>query len=64
MIVSALIFFCLDFSVDPHVEQNIVCSQDYLHIVDSLNIPTPDSRYLLELIKQRHWGQSVLIVDV
>ncbi|XP_030290456.1 large ribosomal subunit protein uL4m [Sparus aurata] len=39
-------------------------AQDYLHIVDSLNIPTPDSRYLLELIKQRHWGQSVLIVDV
>ena len=38
--------------------------QDYLHIVDSLNIPTPDSQYLLELIRLRHWGESVLIVDV
>lgn len=39
-------------------------AQDFLHIVDSLNIPTPDPQYLLELIKQRHWGESVLIVDV
>ncbi|XP_028267623.1 large ribosomal subunit protein uL4m [Parambassis ranga] len=39
-------------------------AQDYLHIVDSLNIPTPDSQYLKDLIKHRHWGQSVLIVDV
>lgn len=36
--------------------------QDYLHIVDSLNIPTPDSQYLLDLIRHRHWGESVLIV--
>ncbi|XP_023267224.1 39S ribosomal protein L4, mitochondrial [Seriola lalandi dorsalis] len=39
-------------------------TQDFLHIVDSLNIPTPDSQYLLDLIRQRHWGESVLIVDV
>ncbi|CAK6975667.1 S ribosomal protein L4%2C mitochondrial [Scomber scombrus] len=39
-------------------------AQDYLHIVDSLNIPSPDPQYLLDLIKQRHWGASVLIVDV
>ncbi|CAJ1054144.1 S ribosomal protein L4%2C mitochondrial [Xyrichtys novacula] len=39
-------------------------AQDYLHIVDSLNIPTPDPQYLLDLIRQRHWGESVLIVDV
>ncbi|XP_033830998.1 39S ribosomal protein L4, mitochondrial [Periophthalmus magnuspinnatus] len=39
-------------------------AQDYLHIVDSLDIPTPDPQYLTELIKQKHWGQSVLIVDV
>lgn len=38
-------------------------TQDYLHVVDSLNIPTPDSQYLLELIRLRHWGDSVLIVD-
>lgn len=39
-------------------------TQDYLHIVDSLDVPTPDPQYLSDLIKQRHWGQSVLIVDV
>ncbi|XP_007574718.1 PREDICTED: 39S ribosomal protein L4, mitochondrial [Poecilia mexicana] len=39
-------------------------AQQYLHVVDSLNIPTPDSQYLLELIKSRHWGESVLLVDV
>uniref|UniRef100_A0A3Q3WS62 Large ribosomal subunit protein uL4m n=1 Tax=Mola mola TaxID=94237 RepID=A0A3Q3WS62_MOLML len=39
-------------------------AQDYLHIVDSLNIPTPDSKFLLDLIKHRHWGESILIVDV
>ncbi|PWA30683.1 hypothetical protein CCH79_00009270, partial [Gambusia affinis] len=39
-------------------------AQQYLHVVDSLNIPTPDSQYLLELIRDRHWGESVLLVDV
>lgn len=38
--------------------------QDYLHVVDSLNVPTPDSQYLQELIRHRQWGESVLIVDV
>lgn len=39
-------------------------AQGCLYIVDSLNIPTPDSQYLLDLIRHRHWGESVLIVDV
>ncbi|KAM4750978.1 large ribosomal subunit protein uL4m [Anableps anableps] len=39
-------------------------AQQYLHVVDSLNIPTSDSQYLLELIRCRHWGESVLLVDV
>ncbi|XP_028313551.1 large ribosomal subunit protein uL4m [Gouania willdenowi] len=39
-------------------------TQECLHVVDSLNIPTPDSQYLLDLIKSKHWGESVLIVDV
>ncbi|KAF7654947.1 hypothetical protein LDENG_00063010 [Lucifuga dentata] len=39
-------------------------AQDYLHIIDSLNIPTPDPRYLLELISHRQWGESVLIVHI
>lgn len=39
-------------------------AQDYLHIVDSLNIPSPDPQYLLDLLRHKHWGESVLIVDV
>uniref|UniRef100_A0A8C7D2A0 Large ribosomal subunit protein uL4m n=1 Tax=Oncorhynchus kisutch TaxID=8019 RepID=A0A8C7D2A0_ONCKI len=39
-------------------------AQDYLHVVDTLNIPTPDPQYLMDLIRYRHWGESVLIVDV
>ncbi|XP_026874153.1 39S ribosomal protein L4, mitochondrial [Electrophorus electricus] len=39
-------------------------TQDYLHIVDSLEIPTPDAHYLQDLMKHRQWGDSVLIVDV
>ncbi|XP_036442481.1 39S ribosomal protein L4, mitochondrial [Colossoma macropomum] len=39
-------------------------AQDYLHIVDSLEIPTPDPHYLQDLAKHRQWGDSVLIVDV
>lgn len=38
-------------------------AQNYLHVVDSLNIPTPDPQYLVDLIKRRYWGESVLIVD-
>ncbi|NWQ92052.1 RM04 protein, partial [Burhinus bistriatus] len=39
-------------------------SQDDLHIVDSLEIPTADPQYLLDLARYRHWGRSILIVDV
>ncbi|KAG9266557.1 39S ribosomal protein L4, mitochondrial isoform X1 [Astyanax mexicanus] len=39
-------------------------TQDCLHIVDSLEIPTPDPHYLQDLVKHRQWGNSVLIVDV
>ncbi|XP_054663995.1 39S ribosomal protein L4, mitochondrial [Grus americana] len=38
--------------------------QDDLHIVDSLEIPTADPQYLLDLARYRRWGRSVLIVDV
>lgn len=38
--------------------------QSFLYVVDCLNIPTPDSQYLLDLIRHRHWGESVLMVDV
>ncbi|KAK5925961.1 hypothetical protein CgunFtcFv8_021574 [Champsocephalus gunnari] len=39
-------------------------AQDYLYVVDSLELPSPDPQYLLDLIKHKHWGGSVLIVDV
>ncbi|MBN3278924.1 RM04 protein, partial [Polyodon spathula] len=27
-------------------------------------MPTPDSQYIVDLARHRHWGDSVLIVDV
>lgn len=38
--------------------------QDDLHIVDTLELPTADPQYLLDLARFRRWGHSVLIVDV
>lgn len=38
--------------------------QDDLHIVDSLELPTSDPQYLTELAQYRHWGSSVLLVDL
>nr|XP_040041496.1 39S ribosomal protein L4, mitochondrial [Gasterosteus aculeatus aculeatus] len=39
-------------------------AQDDLHIVDSVNISSPDPQDLLHLIREKLWGESVLIVDV
>jgi len=38
-------------------------AQDDLHIVDSLDIPSDETAYLLDLAKHRLWGPSVLFVD-
>jgi hypothetical protein len=38
--------------------------QDDLHIVDSLQLPTADPEYLMELARYRRWGDSVLLVDL
>ncbi|XP_069737635.1 large ribosomal subunit protein uL4m [Phaenicophaeus curvirostris] len=38
--------------------------QDDLHVVDNLEVPTSDPQYLLDLVRYRRWGSSVLIVDV
>lgn len=38
-------------------------AQDDLKIVQDLNIPTDDRQFLLNLIDERMWGPSVLIVD-
>lgn len=40
------------------------CLQSYLHVVDSLDVPSPDPQYLLELVRLRHWGESVLMVHL
>lgn len=44
--------------------QLTACSflQSYLHVVDSFHIPTPEPGYLLDLLRLRHWGESVLLV--
>uniref|UniRef100_A0A8V5GNF8 Large ribosomal subunit protein uL4m n=1 Tax=Melopsittacus undulatus TaxID=13146 RepID=A0A8V5GNF8_MELUD len=38
--------------------------QDDLHIVEDLELPTADPQYLQDLARFRHWGSSVLLVDV
>ncbi|KAM7026470.1 large ribosomal subunit protein uL4m [Acridotheres tristis] len=38
--------------------------QDELHVVDTLELPSSDPRYLQDLARFRRWGRSVLIVDV
>ena len=46
------------------VTHKCIVFQDDLHIVDSLEIPTDDSKFLLDLVAERNWGLSVLFVDV
>lgn len=38
-------------------------AQDDLKIVDSIEIPTEDPKYLTELADARKWGPSILFVD-
>ncbi|PIO40579.1 hypothetical protein AB205_0018820 [Aquarana catesbeiana] len=38
--------------------------ENNLHIIDSTDISSPDPQYLVDLFNQRHWGESVLIVDL
>ncbi|XP_034249733.1 39S ribosomal protein L4, mitochondrial [Thrips palmi] len=42
---------------------SIKLAQDDLHIVNSLDIPTNDPTYLLDLAEERLWGPSVLFID-
>ena len=37
--------------------------QDDLHIVDSLDLPTDDPKYLEKLVEERGWGPAVLFID-
>ncbi|XP_013187128.1 large ribosomal subunit protein uL4m [Amyelois transitella] len=38
-------------------------AQDDLHVVKDLELPSEEPEYLEELIKERNWGPSVLLVD-
>ncbi|KAH8271088.1 hypothetical protein KR018_007368 [Drosophila ironensis] len=42
---------------------SVKLAQDDLHIVDNVDIPTKDAQFLKDLIAERNWGPSVLIVD-
>ncbi|XP_053145168.1 39S ribosomal protein L4, mitochondrial isoform X2 [Hemicordylus capensis] len=46
------------------VALTVKLGQDNLHIVDSLEMPTSDPQYLMDLARYRHWGESALLVDV
>ncbi|XP_048842900.1 39S ribosomal protein L4, mitochondrial [Brienomyrus brachyistius] len=38
-------------------------AQGYLHVVDNLEMPTPEPEFLLDIVRHRQWGESVLLVD-
>ncbi|XP_065355711.1 large ribosomal subunit protein uL4m [Calliphora vicina] len=42
---------------------SVKLAQDDLHIVKDVEIPSTDPEFILDLIKERNWGPSVLIVD-
>lgn len=43
---------------------SVKLAQDDLHIIDNLDIPTEDFKFIESLIEERKWGPSVLFVDV
>lgn len=42
---------------------SVKLAQDDLHIVENLEIPSKEPDFFKELIKERNWGTSVLIID-
>lgn len=42
---------------------SVKLAQDDLHIVNNLNIPTDESKFIEELFESRNWGPSALIID-
>ncbi|XP_011210681.2 39S ribosomal protein L4, mitochondrial [Bactrocera dorsalis] len=42
---------------------SVKLAQDDLHVIDTVDVPTQDPQFIKELIKERNWGPSVLIVD-
>lgn len=59
-------FFMLPFHVRLHgltTTLSVKLAQDDLHIVKDLELPSDEPDYLVDLIEERNWGPSVLIVD-
>lgn len=59
-------FYMLPFHLRIYGLTSVISSklaQDDLHIVRDLELPSDDSKYLADLIEDRNWGPSVLIVD-
>lgn len=59
-------FYMLPFSIRVRgliTALSIKLAQDDLKVVDSLNIPTEDPKFLENLVESRRWGDSVLFID-
>nr|CAG4642073.1 EOG090X0EDZ [Eurycercus lamellatus] len=59
-------FYMLDFNKRLNGLRAVLSAklaQDDLHVVDSLDIPTDDPKYLEKLVEERGWGPAVLFVD-
>ncbi|XP_044732578.1 39S ribosomal protein L4, mitochondrial [Chrysoperla carnea] len=42
---------------------SVKLAQDDLHVVNNLNIPTDETKFIEELFESRNWGPSALIID-
>lgn len=42
---------------------SVKLSQDDLHVVNDLELPTDDPQFLKDLMEKRKWGPSLLIID-
>ena len=42
---------------------SVKLAQDDVHIIDGVDIPSGNPQFIKDMIKQRNWGPSVLIVD-
>ncbi|XP_001357123.2 39S ribosomal protein L4, mitochondrial [Drosophila pseudoobscura] len=42
---------------------SVKLAQDDLHVIENVDIPTRDAQFIKDLIAERNWGPSVLIVD-
>lgn len=59
-------FYMLPFYARVHglcATLSVKFAQDDIKIVDTLDIPTEDPKFLEDLVEARKWGVSVLFVD-